>query len=70
MPQLLVLFPNRYESDLPNEALYNLAGQKAVKMFENRVGGQRKICEFSRVSNQAVSAIFFSTSNFNLKAVA
>ena len=32
--------PNRYESDLSNEALYALVGQEAAKISEVKVGGQ------------------------------
>ena len=34
--------PNRYESDLSNEVLYALVGQKAAKISEVKVGGRKK----------------------------
>ena len=32
--------PNRYESDLSNEALYYLVGQETPKISEIKVGGR------------------------------
>ena len=33
-----ILYPHSYESDLSNEVLYVLTGQKAAKIFEIKVG--------------------------------
>ena len=40
--------PNRYESDLSNEVLYALVGQKAAKISEVKVGGQKKSARSAR----------------------
>ena len=39
LKELLKLSPNRYESDLLNEVLYALVGQKAAKISKVKVGG-------------------------------
>ena len=43
-----LLPPNRYEFDLLIEVLSVPAGQEAVKIFEVKGGGGRKICHFSQ----------------------
>ena len=38
-PSLGLLAPKRYESDLSNEVLYVLVGQRAAKILKVKVGG-------------------------------
>ena len=51
-----LLTPNRYESDLSNEAQYILVSQEDAKIFKVKVGGHKENCQLGQLEPDAPGA--------------